>query len=106
MQRLLALSLRDAYKITPEGGPVADVYPNPASLINTLLPNIFVFVGVVMVLYIFGAGLKIVMNPGDSKATDEGKKKISYAVLGLVMLLASYWIIQIIEFYTGVVILG
>lgn len=103
---LLALDLKEAYQITPGGKPVAEVYPNPASLINTILPNIFIFVGVMLVIYIFVAGFMMVQNPDKSKTTEEAKSKLTYAVLGFILLFASYWIIQIIELYTGVTILG
>ncbi len=103
---LLALELKDAYLLNSRGETVAETYSTPAALINTLLPNIFTIAGLVLFVFIIGAGLKIVMNPGDSKAVGEGQKAISYAIGGFLLLLASYWVIQIIQYVTGVPILG
>lgn len=106
MNQLIALNLREAYTIKPGGEPVANVYETPADLINTILPNIFVIVGVLLVIFIFVAGFMMVQNPDSSKVTEESRKKLTYAVLGFLLLFASYWIIQIVELYTGVTILG
>lgn len=103
---LAAVDLRESYTLTPGGDPVADVYETPADLINLILPNLFMFVGVILILYIFGAGFMMVQNPDSSKTTDDAKKRLTYAILGLVLLFASYWIMQIIELYTGISVLG
>lgn len=85
---------------------MADVYGTPADLINVILPNLFVFVGVLLLLYIFVAGFRLVTQPGSKGATDNAKKSLTYALTGFLLLFASYWIMQIVEFYTGVSILG
>lgn len=103
---LVSLKLDEAYLLNPEGQTVAEVYKDPASLINILLPNIFTFAGLLLFLFIVGAGLKIVMNPDNKKSTEEGKKALTYAVGGFLLLFAVYWIVQILEYVTGVVILG
>jgi hypothetical protein len=105
-QAIAQLDLRETYTISPGGEPVDDLYSNPASLINVILPNLFVIVGVLLFLFIFLAGFKMVTNPDDKSVKDQGKKTITYAIIGFLLLFASYWIAQIIEFYTGVTIVG
>lgn len=85
---------------------VAETYQNPAALINTLLPNIYVAAGLLLFVFVLGAGFRIVMNPDDKKAAEAGKKSIGYAIGGFILLIAVYWIVQIIEIVTGVNILG
>lgn len=103
---LAQVNLEEAYKISPGGKSVASVYGAPADLINVILPNIFVLVGVVLLIYIFIAGFRMVSQPGNKGATDSARKSLTYAVTGFLLLFASYWIMQIVEFYTGVSILG
>lgn len=106
-QKLLAqVDLLENYTLTPGGTPVAEVYGQPASLLNTIVPILFIVAGVVLVLFIFAAGFGMVMNPDNKKNVEEGKKKLGFAIAGFILLFASYWIIQIIEQVTGVPILN
>lgn len=103
----LALELRDAYKLTPGGTTtVADTFATPADLINTVLPNIFMLAGVLLLFFFIGAGWKMLSSPQSSKAAEEGKKSLTYAIGGFILLLAAYWIMQIVQVVTGVEILG
>lgn len=102
------LNLGEAYKLRPEedAPSVAEVYSTPADLINALLPNIYVFAGILLFVFIFAAGLKMVMNPDDKKAAEDGKKAFFYAIGGFILLIASFWIMQIIGVLTGIDVLG
>lgn len=104
----LALDLGDAYKLTPETGSptVASTFSTPADLINTILPNIYILAGVLLLFFFIGAGWKMIMNPQSSKSAEEGKKSLGYAVGGFILLIAVYWIVQIIQVVTGAEILG
>jgi hypothetical protein len=102
----MAVDLRDAFKLDSNGTAVADTFESPAKLISQLLPNVYVFAGFLLLIFILGAGFKIVMSPGDAKQTESGKQAITFAFLGFFLLIGSYWIIQIIQVLTGVQILG
>lgn len=77
-------------------------------VVNVLLKNAFVVAGVIfLVLLIFGGFTFIVSaGGGDAKKAEQSKKTITAAATGLVLIFASYWIIQIIEIITGVKILN
>jgi uncharacterized membrane protein len=99
------VNLKQAFTLTPGGEPVGEVYQTPADLINVILPNLFVVAGLLLFIYIFVAGFKFVTS--DNKTSKEqGAKSLKYAITGFLLLFASYWIAQIIEYYTGVPILG
>ena len=53
-------------------------------------------------------GFSIIMGAGqgDAKKTGQGKKAATSAVVGFLVIFASYWIIQIIQIITGVEILN
>lgn len=108
MRTLVAqVNLQDAYRLSPDSpDAVTDVFPTPGALITSLLPNIFIFAGLLLFFFIFFAGLKMVISPDKKKNFDEGKKKIGYAVAGFILLFMSYWLIQIIQVVTGITILG
>lgn len=104
-QRLLALELEKAYLLDGQT-PVADRFSSPAQLINVLIPNVFAIASFMLFLFIVGAGFKMVMNPDSKKGTEDSKKAISYALGGFLLLFASYWIVQLIQYVTGTTILG
>jgi len=87
--------------------PPAQKFATPGDLISVILKNVYVLAGVLLfVLLIFG-GISIIMNAGsgDAKKTAQGQKAVTAAVIGFLIIFASYWIIQIIEFITGTKIL-
>lgn len=100
------VNLGEAYKLRVNGPAVAEVYSTPADLINAILPNIYVFAGILLFIFIFAAGFKMVMNPDDKKAVEDGKKAFFYAIGGFILLIASFWIMQIVGVLTGVNVLG
>lgn len=74
------------------------------------IPGIFVglvtlalvFSGLVaLVLIIFG-GIKFITSQGDEKAVDSGKKTITWAIIGLVLILMSFAILRYVSQITGV----
>ena len=85
----------------------AQSFPTIGSLVNVLLRNVLVIAGVFcLVLLILGGFSFIVSAGGDAKAKEKGKSTITSALTGLVLIIAAYWIIQIIEIITGIKILN
>ena len=80
---------------------------NPATLgcFNILLPNIirsaFIFVGSVTVIMIIMAGIKFIMSGGDNKQIDSARKTLTYAIIGLSIVVFSYLIINLVAYVTG-----
>lgn len=76
-------------------------------VVDVVVRNAFVLGGIIaFILLIFGAfGVIVAAGSGDSKKLEQGKKAITSAVLGLIIIVGSFWIVQIIETITGVPIL-
>lgn len=77
------------------------------SLVNVLVPNIFTISGLILlVLLIFGGFQYIVAaGSGDAKAMEKGSKALTAAVIGLILIVCSFWIVQIVETITGLTLL-
>lgn len=77
-------------------------------LLSVIMPNAFVLAGLVaFILLIFGGFSVIVAaGSGDSKKLESGKKALTGAVIGLLIVVGSLWIVQIVEKITGVHVLG
>jgi len=75
-------------------------------LINNILPNIYIAGGIIIFFMILIGGFTIIANAGNADKIADGTKTITSAIIGLLVLFASYWIIQIIQVTTGVSILN
>lgn len=58
-------------------------------------------IGTVSLFLIIAAGIKFVTS-GGGKAVEEAKNMITYAVIGLIIVLASFFIVDLIAGLTGV----
>jgi hypothetical protein len=59
------------------------------------------FAGVVALFFIILGGFKLLTSGGDPKQIDGARKTLFYAILGLVLVLLSFLIINIIAAVTG-----
>lgn len=89
-----------------QGDSARATYPNTSSLINNLLPNVYIAGGIIIFFMILFGGFTIISNAGNTDKIKDGTKTITSAIMGLLVLFASYWIIQLIQVVTGLSILN
>jgi hypothetical protein len=82
--------------------PIKDFAEKPMDLIAEILPNAYIIAGLILFIYLIIGGFTLISAGSDSKKTDEGKQAVTNAIIGFVVIFASYWIIQIIEIITGI----
>lgn len=75
------------------------------AFISAVLPNIYTVSGVLLLVYAVIGGFILITSAG-AEDTGKGKQMISNAIIGFIVIFASYWIIQIIEIITGITILN
>jgi cytochrome c biogenesis protein CcdA len=86
--------------LTLRGGEsIADVYDQPAKIVNLIVSNLFVVAGIIIFFLIIGAGFSFIK--GSSQGKEEAKNLLTGAVIGFLIMFSAYWIIQIIKFVTG-----
>jgi hypothetical protein len=98
------LDLQKAVKLN-DTRSVGEVFAQPADLINLVVPNLFLIAGTILFFMILGGGFQIIAS-GSADAVDKGKNQVTLAILGMVIMFAAYWIIQLVEYLTGVKILS
>lgn len=104
MTRLLAeIPLEQAIKIN-ETKTVGGEYKNLGQLIGIIVPNLFLFAGIIFLFLLILGGFSIITSTS-GKGIDEGKQKITSALIGFLVMFSAYWIVQIVEYLTGVPIL-
>lgn len=67
-------------------------------LVNVLLA----FVGTAAVLMMIISGIEMITSRGDAKRLDNAHKTFFYAILGLLLVLFSFLIVNLIAYITGV----
>ncbi len=82
----------------------AKTFNTVGSLTNVIVKNAFVVAGVIFLfLLIFGGfGYIVSAGNGDAKKMEQGKQAITSALIGLLIVFASYWIVQIVGIITGI----
>lgn len=108
MNKLALVNLGDEFNLGSTGIKNVPAYSSVGSFISTILPNVYIIAGMICLFLLLGGGIMFIIGAGNQKAENiEGAKKtISAALLGFLIIFASYWIIQIIEIVTGVKILN
>lgn len=77
-------------------------------LISIVLPNVYILAGVILLLLLIGGGFGIIMSAGkgQKEGVAKGQKAVTGALIGFIVIIGSYWLIQIIEIVTGLSILN
>ena len=99
------------------GVPCIEVYPNPTpggpplevptlKCLEAVFKNIVTLVvstvGLLLFIMLVMAGFKYLTSGGDPKATESAKNTMTYAILGLIAIVASYLILRLISQFTGI----
>ncbi|OGF99439.1 hypothetical protein A2Y99_00155 [Candidatus Gottesmanbacteria bacterium RBG_13_37_7] len=85
-----------------ETWPLATIFPDLGSLVSTLLPKALLIGAVIAFFLVIIAGLGMIAKAGsgDAQAAEGRKNILTYAILGLVIMFAAFWILQIINYVT------
>ena len=105
MFEVFAVDIGEEFKLGNQS--IAERFPDLGKLISTILPNIYVLAGIILFLLLIAGGYGIIAGAGagDSGQVGKGQKAVTAAIIGFIIIFASYWIIQIIEVVTGMEIL-
>ena len=66
------------------------------SLTNRLIPYIFAIAGFLLLIYLIIGGFSYMTSGGNPKTMAAAQQKITYAVLGFVIIFLAYWIVIIV----------
>ncbi|MEK7543610.1 MAG: hypothetical protein AAB557_01985 [Patescibacteria group bacterium] len=94
----------------PGNGPTKELIEGPTGLtmnsigdiINKAIPYIFSFAGLALLLMLIMAGFDLLTSAGDAKKLEMGKQRLTYAVVGIILIIVAYWLVQIAGIIFGV----
>ncbi len=85
---------------------ITQVFPGGiGDIISFAVPALITVAGLAFLGYLIMGAFRFVTSGGDQKSVDGAKKTITYALIGLLIVFASYWIIEILQTVTGIGIL-
>lgn len=76
------------------GGTIGDI-------LGAAMPYIFGFIGLIFLFVLISGGFDLLLSGGNPKKIESAQGKITTALIGLVIALAAYWIVQILETLFG-----
>lgn len=77
----------------------------PAGIINRVLIFAFPIAGLILFLMILVGGFEMISGATSKKSMDQGKQRITSAVIGFGILFVAYWLVKLVEAMFGVKIL-
>lgn len=72
------------------------------TIITQLLPYIFGAAGIILLFIIISSGFSMMTSKGDPKAMQTAQGKITTAVVGILILFASFFIVQLLLQFLGI----
>lgn len=101
--KLLAVDIKNTFfNSHPNTAKIAN---NPGDLLSSLLPNIMIVAGIIFFILILLAGFNMVVGAGKDKSPQEAaraRSTLTYAVAGFLIVIAAYFILQIIGATLGI----
>jgi len=92
------------YEITNSAGETDTVLTLACipTLFVQLLTMAVTFAGIIALFYVIWGGYKLLTSGGDAKEVEGARHVITYAIIGMVLVFLSYFILQVIGQITGV----
>ena len=93
------------FKINPtQGIGDSSQFQSIGGLISTILPNIYMVAGLILLFFLIFGGVMVILGAGkgEGQQVEQGKKIVTRTIIGFLIIFLSYWIIQIVEIVTGV----
>lgn len=78
------------------------------TLVSVIASNAFVLAGIIVLFIFVLGGIGIIAGAGnnDPEQIEKGKKTLTSALIGFLVVFTAYWIVQLIGKLTGINILG
>lgn len=93
---------------TQQGG-AAPLGTSPGKFITALLPNTIVVAAAIFFFLIIGAGFSLIVGAGQNKSPQDiakAKAALTWGVIGFLLVVSAYFILQMISFVVGVNLLS
>jgi len=73
-----------------------------SAIVSKAFPFIFALAGVGLLLMIIAAGFTLMTSAGDAKKMESGKNRLTFAILGFLVIFTAFWVVQLFGTMFGV----
>lgn len=77
----------------------------PRGIISALLPYLFTLGGLILFVMLIWGGFEMLSGAANPKSQEAGKQRMTAAVIGFILLFASYWFAQLLQIIFGISVL-
>ena len=101
---LAQVDIGEAFKLRPNDAGIANTkgYGSLGEFISTMLPNVFVLASIILFILLIVGGFVMIASAGNPDKQKSGSNALTAAIIGFAIIFASFWVIKLIEFLTGV----
>jgi len=105
MKKLTQIPIGDTFLGT--GSDLQDP-GNVGNYVSAIITGAISLAGVVLLFLLIVGGIGMISGAGNNnpEQVEKGKKAATSALIGFIVVIASYWIVKLIESFTGLVLLG
>lgn len=93
MQQVFAQNLK-LFDGTTIQGPV-DWATDIGKVVSRAVPYVFAFAGLGLLLMLLSAGFDYLTSAGDEKKLETAKQRLTYALVGFLIIFTAFWLVQI-----------
>ena len=103
----LALTINGTPVQPPQNVPSGGLNRTGENIITAFVNLLFLVAAVLAIIYLILGGIRWITSGGDPKGVEAARKQITYAILGLVIVVLAYLIVNLVgNFLGGVKLLG
>jgi hypothetical protein len=73
-------------------------FSTPADIINKLIPYLFTFAGIALLVILIASGFSYLTSGGDEKKVGQARGRITAGLVGFIIMFSAYWLTQIVEY--------
>lgn len=85
--------------------PNYELFKTPRGILSVILPYLFTFAGLILFIMLLWGGFEMLTGAANPKAQEAGKARMTAAIIGFLLIFASYWLAQILQIVFGISIL-
>lgn len=102
----LVLKLPDGTSIKSVDGLPTSESTSLSSLIQLVVTFMFIGASILALFFLIWGGIQWIVSGGDKTAVEAARKRVTYSLLGLIVVFFSYFIVNLIGNFFGVKLLG
>lgn len=81
--------------------PGAGANPTIGGILSSVIPFVIGIAGLGLLLMLISAGYTFMTSAGDAKKMEEGKQRLTFAIVGFIIIFGAYWVVQILGIMFG-----